>query len=199
MDVVAVQLATSILSSDLVKETVFSAARLIRSHGIKLSEKMKEYMAKAERDEIPDGEEAPLEVQAEVKGTLKEILKKTSELVYADGVALFCEQDLSKENQEDLALFFTCTNDDQEIEFELSDREEKYLNIVREFLLEYYGTYVSSEEKDFIIEDDVIFLNFGFNRPEDYFRVYEPDDMRLLADALNQLLGDKYITRFTIF
>lgn len=199
MDAVTVQLITGILNSSLLKETVTSAVNLFRTHGIKPDEKVTAYVDKAECDGIPDGEEAPPEVQTEIKRTLKEILKEAAELVYMDGVALFCEQALSEDDQKILALLFTSTNDDQDTVPDISAEEEEYMETVNNFLLDQYGGYVNPDENDFVIGDDVIYLNFGFDRPEDYFRVYKPDRIRQFVDALNQLLGDKYITRFTVY
>lgn len=156
-------------------------------------------MDKAECDGIPDGEVVPPEVQTEIKRTLKEILKEAAELVYMDGVALFCEQALSEDDQKILALLFTSMNDDQDTVPDISAEEEEYMETVNNFLLDQYGGYVNPDENDFVIGDDVIYLNFGFDRPEDYFRVYKPDSIRQFVDALNQLLGDKYITRFTVY
>lgn len=199
MDAATVQLIVGILHSELVKETASSAARFIRDHGKQWGENLKKFMEKGENGKIPDGEKIPEEVQAEIKSSLKEILKEASGPVYMDGVALFCEQALSEDDQKILALLFTSMNDDQDTVPDISEEDEEYMETVNNFLLDQYGGYVNPDENDFVIGDDVIYLNFGFDRPEDYFRVYKPDSIRQFVDALNQLLGDKYITRFTVY
>lgn len=50
-----------------------------------------------------------------------------------------------------------------------------------------------------MIEDDVIYLNLGFYDDEDYYRICDRDSIFRLVDALNHLLGDKYIEKFTIY
>lgn len=192
MDLAAAQKIAGILKNELVKETVKDAARFILDNGKKLGDNLKKYIEKDKEGKIADGEKVPEEVQAEIISTLKEILKETSEPVYMDGVALFCDGCLTEEVKEELTQILA-TNDLNQ------NTDEQYQNAVERFMSIYYGTDERVIGYDFIIEDDVIYLNFEASDTEEYFRVYEPDDIRQLVNALNHLLDDRYITRFTVY
>ena len=57
--------------------------------------------------------------------------------------------------------------------------------------LEQYLTH----ENDYWIGDDCLYLNLSFDN-EGYCRLCNEEAIRRLADALNRLLGDQYITGF---
>lgn len=200
MDAVTAQVLVGMLNSDLVKDTMSGAVSLICASGKKLGQKAKEYMESQKHGKSP--EEVPQEVQTEIKSTLKEILKESAGPVYMDGAALFCDQNrkLSQEEQETLAWIFTSANDGAENDGEdTPEWAAEYLEIVQEFMVYHYGEYVNPEEKDFVIEEDVIYLNFGFYEPEDAYRICDLDSIRRFVNALNHLLGDKCITKFTTY
>lgn len=179
-------------------ETVVKAVSVILDHGKKLGEKVMEYIDKAKRGEIPDDEKVPEEVQAEIISTLKEILKETSEPVYMDGVALFCDGCLTEEVKEELTEILNSANSESENNYEAPEGKEGYLDIVQKFTSKYCENFVSFDEGNFEIEDDVIYLNFD-TMTNDYFRVYNPDEIREFINAMNHLLDNRYITRFTVY
>lgn len=202
MDAITAQVLVGMLNSDLVKDSMSAAVNLICASGRKLGQKAKEYMENQEQGKSPEEKVVPQEVQMEIKGTLKEMLKESTGPIYMDGVALFCDQNrkLSEEEQGTLAWILTSANDDVEDDGEdTPEWAAEYLEIVQEFMVCHYGEYVNPEEKDFVIEDDVIYLNLGFYESEDFYRIYAPDSIRQFVNALNHLLGDKCITRFTVY
>lgn len=198
MDLAAARMIAGILKSELVKETVKDAARFILDNGKKLGDNLKKYIEKDKEGKIADGEKVPEEVQAEIISTLKEILKETSEPVYMDGVALFCDGCLTEEVKEELTEILNSANSESENNYEAPEGKEGYLDIVQEFTSKYCENFVSFDEGNFEIGDDVIYLNFD-TMTNDYFRVYNPDEIREFINAMNHLLDNRYITRFTVY
>lgn len=192
-----------ILKNGLTKENIEKVVKFIIESGKKVSDKLLAYLKSLKKQngvsqEGAENSDIPAEVQDEVKASIKEILESAAKPVYMDGVALFCDQKLTVEEQEDLELFLTSDNFDQETELELTDEDDEYLNIVKKFVSGYCGNDVSSDKGDFAIEDDVIYLNFA-SEADDYFRVYKPDEIREFINALNHLLDNRCITRFTVY
>lgn len=198
MDLAVARMIVGILKSELVKETVKDAARFILDNGKKLGDNLKKYIEKDKEGKIADGEKVPEEVQAEIISTLKEILKETSEPVYMDGVALFCDGCLTEEVKEELTEILNSANSESENNYEAPEGKEGYLDIVQEFTSKYCENFVSFDEGNFEIGDDVIYLNFD-TMTNDYFRVYNPDEIREFINAMNHLLDNRYITRFTVY
>lgn len=198
MDLAVARMIVGILKNELVKETVKDAARFILDNGKKLGDNLKKYIEKDKEGKIADGEKVPEEVQAEIISTLKEILKETSEPVYMDGVALFCDGCLTEEVKEELTEILNSANSESENNYEAPEGKEGYLDIVQEFTSKYCENFVSFDEGNFEIGDDVIYLNFD-TMTNDYFRVYNPDEIREFINAMNHLLDDRYITRFTVY
>lgn len=61
------------------------------------------------------------------------------------------------------------------------------------------GVQKEVEEQDYYIGDDCLYLNLSFDDLDGYYRIYDDKGIRMLADALNHLLGDRYITRFVTY
>lgn len=196
-----VQAMFNLFGQKLVNSAMDSAVKLILSYGGELGEKAKEYLEQVKNNESSKDAEVPQEVQAELKSSLKEGMKEKTQPAYMDGVALFCNEVLTEEEEERLELFLNCFNYDLDFDWSdiIDEREEKYFNIFKDFIEEWYGGCVNANEYDYVIDGDVIYLNFS-----DLVEciMYEPDKIRQFIYALNNLLcGSTYkrITKFTIY
>lgn len=189
-----------ILIKGVAADDVDKCVELIEACGKKISGKLSAYMEKRKaaggnkRDDVlsPD-------LQQEITAMTKEALKGVSKPVYLDGIMFFLEIPMDKEVQGLLEEILT--NIDYETEDIVWEDEEKaaYQKIVDDFIEKNYGSAPDINEQDYLIEEDSFYLNFGFSRPEDYYRTINDLEIRSFADALNQLLGDKYIVTYTAY
>lgn len=199
METMIATIAAAVAKEGLKEENIEKAIGLIKKHGGKVSSKVSEFMEKVRQNRGQDaGGEIPAEVQEEVLNSLKEILKEHARPVYMGGIAFFCENILGEEPKELLKKILTNIDDEKDgIEWE-DGQDIQCQESVDKFMWDFCGRPLY-EESDCCIGDDFIYLNLPLDDDEDYYRLYDCGAVRNLADALNHLLGDKYITQFTIY
>lgn len=189
-----------VLAKGLTEENIEKCAEFLITSGQKIGDKFLAYLEKRKTSNENEGNnEIPSEVQQEVRASLKEALKNAEKPVYMDGIAFFFEVSMDEEAQGLLEEILT--NIDYETEDIVWEDEEKakYQKIVDDFIEKNYGCAPDINENDYLIEEDSFYLNFGFSRPEDYYRIINDLEIRSFADALNQLLEDKYIVTYTTY
>ena len=156
---------------------------------------------RAKSEEERKQEQAPAEVVEEVQKCYKELIHEYSNIVYIDGVNLICDYPLSEENQKLVRAIMVHCNYDEFAEEELIEWEEKEdidnQKIVDFFVEEYMDANVNMVEEDCIIGESMVSLNFNLEAVDDY--LYDEKDIRLLAKALNDLLGERIFTSVVPF
>ena len=189
-----------VLAKGLTDDNIEKCTEFLIANGKKISDKFSAYLEKRKTSNENEGNnEIPSEVQQEVKSLIKEVLRSAEKPVYLDGIMFFLEISMDEEVQKLLEVILT--NIDYETEDIMWEDEEKakYQKIVDDFIEKNYGCAPDINENDYLIEEDSFYLNFGFSRPEDYYRTINDLEIRSFADALNQLLEDKYIVTYTTY
>lgn len=193
-----------VLKEGLTEENIEKAAEFLVASGKKLGSKAAEYLEKHKRrrEKLPESMEddgIPVEVQEEMQASLKECLEKQARDVYMGGVAFFCERPMDDDVQENLAEILANISEDTDCLAWEDESDATYQEVVDDFMRENYGDgCFLSEEKDFCIGKDFLYLNLAFDEGDEY-RLCDNQAVRLLANALNHLLRDRYLTKFTIY
>lgn len=189
-----------VLAKGLTEDNVDKCTDFLIASGKKIGDKLSAYLEKRKTSNGNKGNnEIPSEVQQEVQTSLKEVLKSAEKPVYMDGIAFFFEIPMDKEVQGLLEEILT--NIDYETEAIEWENEQKaaYQKIVDDFIEKNYGCAPNKNEEDYWIEKDCFYLNLGFYREEDYFRIIDDVEIRVFANALNHLLDERYIISYTIY
>ncbi|MDE7479336.1 MAG: hypothetical protein K2M91_15615 [Lachnospiraceae bacterium] len=189
-----------ILSRELTVENIEKAVNIFNACGKKIGSKLSAYLKerKMQKGEEENREISP-EVKKEVTDSLKEILKSQSIPVYMDGIAFFFEEPMGQEEKALLEEILTNLDEDSEALIWKDEQKSNYQKVVDDYMQDYYGCSPDKNEEEFWIDDDVLYLNFT-NYGYGYdFRVCDDTAIRSLVNALNHLLGEKYITSFTTF
>lgn len=184
-----------VVREGLKEENIEAVVGLILKGGKKISSKVAGYLEKR-KQQGSTGEEIPDEVQKEVQETVRELMEEQARPVYMGGVAFLFEKEMDNGTKGVLKQILANINDDaEELTYE-DEADEKCQGIVDKFMWDNYGRPLYEDENDCCIGDDSMYLNFAFDDEEDYYRLYDEVAVRGLADALNHLLGDRYITGF---
>lgn len=189
-----------VLAKGLTEDNIEKCAEFLITSGQKIGDKFSAYLEKRKASNGNEGNnEISPEVQQEVKSLIKEVLRSAEKPVYLDGIMFFLEISIDEDIQKLLEEILT--NIDYETEDIVWEDEEKakYQKIVDDFIEKNYGRAPDINENDYLIEEDSFYLNFGFCRPEDYYRIINDLEIRSFADALNQLLEDKYIVAYMTY
>lgn len=189
-----------VLAKGLTEDNVDKCTDFLIASGKKIGDKLSAYLEKRKTSNGNKGNnEIPSEVQQEVQTSIKEVLKSAEKPVYMDGIAFFFEIPMDKEVQGLLEEILT--NIDYETEAIEWENEQKaaYQKIVDDFIEKNYGCAPNKNEEDYWIEKDCFYLNLGFYREEDYFRIIDDVEIRVFANALNHLLDERYIINYTIY
>lgn len=189
-----------VLAKGLTEDNVDKCTDFLIASGKKIGDKLSAYLEKRKTSNGNKGNnEIPFEVQQEVQTSIKEVLKSAEKPVYMDGIAFFFEIPMDKEVQGLLEEILT--NIDYETEAIEWENEQKaaYQKIVDDFIEKNYGCAPNKNEEDYWIEKDCFYLNLGFYREEDYFRIIDDVEIRVFANALNHLLDERYIISYTIY
>lgn len=166
----------------------------------KIGDKFSAYLEKRKASNGNEGNnEISPEVQQEVKFLIKEVLRSAEKPVYLDGIMFFLEISIDEDIQKLLEEILTNINYETEDIVWEDEEKAKYQKIVDDFIEKNYGRAPDINENDYLIEEDSFYLNFGFCRPEDYYRIINDLEIRSFADALNQLLEDKYIVAYMTY
>ncbi len=188
------------LAKGLTEDNIEKCAEFLIARGKRIGDKFSAYLEKRKTSNENEGNnEISPEVQQEVKSLIKEVLRSAEKPVYLDGIMFFLEISIDEEIQKLLEEILT--NIDYETEDIVWEDEEKakYQKIVDDFIEKNYGRAPDINENDYLIEEDSFYLNFGFCRPEDYYRSINDLEIRSFADALNHLLEDKYIVAYMTY
>lgn len=189
-----------VLAKGLTEDNIEKCAEFLITSGQKIGDKFSAYLEKRKASNGNEGNnEISPEVQQEVKSLIKEVLRSAENPVYLDGIMFFLEISIDEEVQKLLEEILT--NIDYETEDIVWEDEEKakYQKIVDDFIEKNYGKAPDINENDYLIEEDSFYLNLGSDRPEDYYRTINDMEIRAFADALNQLLDDRYIISYVIY
>lgn len=192
------QLATGlfqvIINKCLDKKTYITLFDLLDKAGVKLSAKAQEWKRKllesynSEKEEESQTVEIPSEIVTEFTDMLKNIVKIQEMPVYAAGVIFNCEEELPEKIKKDLATILTG-------DFPV---EDEYESIVDNFIGKYF--YETYNPKNYFIEDHIIGINLEIERSGAYFQnLCDEKEFREFADAINRMLGHKYIISFSVF
>ncbi len=184
-----------VVREGLKEENIEAVVGLVLKGGKKISSKVAEYLEKR-KQQGGTGEEIPDEVQKEVQETVRELMEEQARPVYMGGVAFLFEKVMDNEKKEALGQILTNSNEDAEGLTYEKEEDEEYQGKVDQFMGDNYGRSLYENENDYCIGDGSMYLNFAFDEEEDSYRLYDEDAVRGLADALNRLLGDRYITGF---
>ncbi len=184
-----------VVREGLKEENIEAVVGLVLKGGKKISSKVAEYLEKR-KQQGGTGEEIPDEVQKEVQETVRELMEEQARPVYMGGVAFLFEKEMDNEKKEALGQILTNSNEDAEGLTYEKEEDEEYQGKVDQFMGDNYGRSLYENENDYCIGDGSMYLNFAFDEEEDSYRLYDEDAVRGLADALNRLLGDRYITGF---
>lgn len=189
-----------IMAKELTGENVEKCAKFIIKSGKKISDKFSAYLEKRKTSNGNEGNnEIPPEVQQEVQTSIKEILKSAEKPVYMDGIVFFFEMPIDEEVQGLLEEILTNIDYETEtIEWE-DEQKAAYQKIVDDFIERNYGCAPDKNEEDYWIDKDCFYLNLGFYRGEDYFRIIDDMEIRAFANALNHLLDERYIISYTVY
>lgn len=193
-----------ILKEGLTEDNIEKAVRFITASGRKLGSKVSAYLEARKADtggskECGESDGVPADVQKEVEGSLREILKGASEPVYMGGIAFLGEKKMDADVQGMLEEILTNIDEDTHSRVWEDEQDVACQRMVDDFLWSNYGCSPNKEEKDYCIGEDYLYLNLSFDDERDYFRLYDGPAIRHLADALNHLLGDRYLERFTVY
>ena len=149
-------------------------------------------------ESVPEGTESVSlqpETMDELKNVICDILQEQESPEHACYVILFSKQPLGHKEEEMLEEILTNFGSgcklwgDDEI-------KNKYQEDVDDFIGDYIGGSVVWND-DCFVNDRSIIINFDIDGTQG--RVYYEDDIRKLMDALNHLLGGRYITSFSAF
>lgn len=192
------------LKEGLKEENIEKVAEFLVASGKKLGSKAAQYLEERKRRMEASGENAedggiPAEVQEEMQASFMECLERQAKDIYMGGVAFFCERPMDEETQKALEEILTNINDETEtMEWE-DEADEACQRVVDDFMWRNYGRSLNKWEEDYHIEKDLLYLNFAFDDEEEYYRLCDDGALRLLADALNHLLRDRYLAKFTTY
>lgn len=189
-----------VLVKDLKEEDVEKCTEFLIASGKKIGDKFSAYLEKRKTSNGNEGNnEIPSEVQQEVKASVKEVLRSAETPVYMDGIVFFFEMPMDKEAQDLLEEILTNIDYETEtIEWE-DGQKAAYQKTVDDFIEKNYGCAPDKNEEDYWIEKDCFYLNLGFYREEDYFRIVDDMGIRAFANALNHLLDERYIISYTVY
>lgn len=193
-------IASVILRKGLTEENIEKAADIISNTFGKIGSKLSAYLEeRKKRSEASKADmktsEIPTEVKEEVTVSLKEVLKSIARPVYMDGIAFFCDEPMNKETQGLLEKILT--NIDEGFTWE-DDQKNEYQSVIDNFMEDNYGGCSPDKyEDEYWIDDDVFYLNFTLHDITDYPNFCNDEAIRSLVDAINHLLGNKYITGYT--
>lgn len=176
-----------VVKEGLKEENIEAIIDLILKGGKKISGKVAEYLEKR-KQQGGTGEEIPDDVQKEVQATVRELMEEQARPVYMSGVAFLFRQRMQEAEKEELEQYLTHINTEEPAD---GDCQKE----VDQFMMENYGCELYKNENDYWIGDDCLYLNLSFD-DEGYCRLCNEEAIRRLADALNRLLGDRYITGF---
>lgn len=193
----------------LTPENISKAVKAVKKFGKKFSPETEENLMKLTDSADPaNGDEAQTakitqEAAAELTAALKDIVKMEAKPVYASGVIFICEQELLDGQQEELRRILTNVNAENDDKFGWEDEEDKkYQQMVDIFMTEYLNGNVNPDEQDYIIDGNLIIINFNIDGTDRFRLPYylcDETEIRELADSLNYLLGDKHIISFSVF
>ena len=193
-----------VLKEGLTEENIEKVAEFLVASGKKLGSKAARYLEeRKQRMEALGGSAEdggiPAEVKEEMKASVMECLERQAKEVYMGGVAFFCERPMDEEVQKALEEILTNINDETE-NFEWEDEADAaHQRVVDDFMWKNYGRSLNKWEEDYCIGEDFLCLNFAFDDEEEYYRLCDDVAVRLLANALNHLLRDRYLTKFTTY
>ncbi len=190
VEMLVVTAVSALIKEGLKEENLEKAAELVISCGKKLSAKTQTYLKGHDKN----GVVAP-EVREEVESALMEVLKSASRPVYMGGIAFFCDMRMDAKTQENLTEILINSGN---LEWE-SEEDNESQRIVDDFMENNYGRTLVADDRDYVVGADFLYLNLAFDDDSDYFRLYDGESVRRLADALNHLLGERYITKFTTY
>lgn len=189
----------AVLSKGLTEENIEKVISFVAKYGKKFTDKVLAYLDELKKcressNGVVKGRKVPSDVEEEVTRLLIEALKDTARPVYMDGVAFFCEKPMDKETQELLEQILT--NFDVGLEWE-EEQQTEYQAAVDNFMDAYYGGCSPDKDEDeYWIGSDVFYLNFTIHDITDSY-LCDDAKLRSLVDAINHLLGEKYITGYT--
>lgn len=193
---------SAIVKEGMKEENFDKAVDFIVKRGRKLSGKIMKYLEERKDRDSKDEEgngEIPAEIQQEVQKSVQEILEEQARPVYMGGIAFFCEKPFDDEIKEALGKILKNANDDVEGLDWVDESDIAYQGVVDDFMDDNYGRSLDENEWDYNIGENYLYLNLAFDDEEQYYRLYKSESIRKLANALNHLLGDRYITRFTTY
>jgi hypothetical protein len=169
--------------------------------GKKLSAKVQKVIERAKQEKKEDENAEEIEITAEESAEVKKecaiLLSQYARPVYMGGVVLICETALSEEDQETVRNILTSINGDLG-EWD-DDEANRYQKTVDEFMVQYVGESVNLSASDCEVYADFIYINFSLDDEPEYYRLYQEDDLRSVADAINHILGQKAITSFAAY
>lgn len=183
---------SALAKEGLKEENIDAVVGFITKSGMKIGSKVMEYLEKKKQGSAEEG--IPDEVQKEVEESVRELMEEQARPVYMGGVAFMFEQRMEEDIKEDLKNILTNINAE-----EPASGDDENQDIVDRFMWDNYGRLLCENEQDYYIGDDCLYLNLSFDDLDDYYRIYDDKGIRMLADALNHLLGDRYITRFVTY
>jgi hypothetical protein len=169
--------------------------------GKEISAVLKKLLERAEQKKKEDENAEEIEITAEESAAVKKecaiLLSQYARPVYMGGVVLICATALSEEDQETVRNILTSINGDLG-EWD-DDEANRYQKTVDEFMVQYVGESVNLSASDCEVYADFIYINFSLDDEPEYYRLYQEDDLRSLADAINHILGQKAITSFAAY
>lgn len=176
-----------LIREGLKEENIEAAVGLILKGGKKISSKVAEYLEKR-KQQGGTGEKIPDDVEKEVQETVRELMEEQARPVYISGVAFLFGQRIPEAEKEKLEQYLTHINTEEPAD---GDYQEE----VDRFMWDNYEGALYKNENDYWIGDDCLYLNLAFD-DEGFCRLCNEEAIRRLADALNRLLGETYITGF---
>lgn len=204
MKMLASTVVPIIIKEGLTEENIENAVKFITANSKKLGSRVLEYLKErkinnAASKENEGSNSIPADVQDEVQSSLREILESAASPIYMGGIAFFCERPMNDDVKETLVEILTNINEDTDQLVWENEQDAECQRVVDDFLWGNYGRSLNEHEKDYCIGDDFLYLNLACDDDSDYFRLYDGAAIRCLADALNHLLGDRYLARFTVY
>lgn len=132
--------------------------------------------------------EVPAGLQEEITGQIKQYVAEQKQPVYMDGVVFFMEEEMKKDVQDALQAIMEYKDKGNEDEI-LDEGTRDFAECIKEvddIIDKYMQSYASKEENDFGIMKDSFYINFEL--PDNGWNIYNPEEIRGLADAINKLL-----------
>lgn len=179
----AASLPIGTMSGELVVDLVRKAGKTLGKKAADFYEKNSGKTPEQLKDmEVPAG------LQEEITQQIKQYVAEQKQPVYMDGVVFFMEGEMEKDVQDALQAImeYKDKNNQNQIQDESAGDFAECIGAVNDVIDRYMESYASKEENDFGIMKDSFYMNFEL--PHNGWNLYDPKEIRNLADAINKLL-----------